>query len=129
MNIMLNFLPVICKNKKFMSLFVKTLIFSVFSRFQYFFYAFYINFRQNDQWKLLNVKTHHNDYLGIFSSQKNQVKSFFAISVFVAGVWDVPVWQLCDSGEVWQLRIKKKKILLVFYIEIEVLKKSFFYSK
>jgi len=33
------------------------------------------------------IKTHQDDYLGIFSSQK--VNSLFAVSVFVTGVWDV----------------------------------------
>jgi len=48
MNIMLNFWPGICKNKKFMNFFVKTIIF-LFFRVLEFFYALYINFRQNNQ--------------------------------------------------------------------------------
>jgi len=65
MSIVLNFWPIICKNKKFMNFFVKIVIFSIFSRYR-----------------------------------------IFLHSLFVVGVWDVPMWQLCDSGKMWQLRIK-----------------------
>jgi len=44
------------------------------------------------------VKTHYDNYLGIFQVKK--VNSFFAINVFVAGVWDILVRQLRNSGEI-----------------------------